>query len=191
MFNVDLKRKWHDTIRKDINNYKKRKAFDFNDKFLFKIYGSIVFLILIVCFEMFVIDELFLSLFFVPTLVVGSVGVFLNELRLLCRDNKTEKKLNKVVDVLNESNIKTNVQSFCKDNLILGDIPFTKEDFENKNLSNYCYVFFDDKSNVQCLVENNEKRYSQYSVLEEEELKELRDYYKVKRLIVERGRKNV
>ena len=182
MFNIDLKTKKN--IRKYIDTTKKRQAGDFNDAFFMKVVTLWTLLgIIPSLIGLMLIETLPLVLLLPITTIIGSLGICLNELRILNRDIKNDKKLNNVIEILENSNIKTNLNNLSK-SVVLEDVIFTEEVPSDKLISNNCYVFKDNDGNLQGLLEDDSSKEIKYYTLGRDEIKKLVEYSpKVKKLV--------
>lgn len=169
MFNIDLKTKRN--IDKYINIANKRQAGDFNDEYFLKI---IVFWILLgiipSAIGIILMETLPLVLLLPIVTFFGSIVLFINEMRLLNRNKKNDKKLNSVIEALETSNIKTNLKNLSK-SIVLENVMINDNVPDDRLISNNCYIFKDNDGNLQGLLEDDSMKEKQYYTLEKEEVK--------------------
>ena len=137
MFNINFKTKRN--IDKYINIANKRQAGEFTDEYFLKVMISwLVLGIIPSTIGLFLIETSPLVLLLPIVTFFGSLGLCINELRILNRDKKNDKRLNKVIEALETSNIKTNLKNLSK-SIVLEDVIISDNIPDDRLISNNCY----------------------------------------------------
>ena len=112
MFDVDLKRT--KTIKKDIINCQKRKAFTFDSKLIFKIVIPLFLYMITAWVALFEFGQIALAFCFPFILIGGTIIFTINETRIFLKEKKTNDNLEEIVKALEQVDIKTNVKKILQ-----------------------------------------------------------------------------